>query len=299
MDISPQCERQLLQEACGAGMKLVFATALVIGSLAIPHAQEPIDLDVLLDRLATYFERYESELSTLVADEYYVQEERRRNRAERRVTNAEVLFLRLPGEAEWFGVRDVKKVNGRTVSGQGVGLLDLLKNPGADALQKAAAIVDASSKHNLGGRRTINMPTVPLEALSLRNHPRYIFKLRGKARVSGIQTERLDFQEFDEPTLVQSTDGNSLWSHGTAWIEPTTGELWRAELIVGPTKPGASRRLELEASVRVEFVRDSALATIVPKEMIESFWIRGGTGHGHGKYSNYRRFSTAARLVPQ
>jgi hypothetical protein len=277
--------------------KLGFALAFVLACLGLPRAQEPIDLDVLLDRLATYLEQYEQELSTLVADEYYVQEERRRNRAETRATHAEVLFLRLPGEAEWFGVRDVKKVNGRAVSGTGIGLSDLLKNPGADALQKAAAIVEASSKHNLGGRRTINMPTVPLEALSLRNHPRYIFKLRGKARVGNTQTERMDFHEFDEPTLVQSTDGGSLWTHGTAWIEPTTGALWRAELIVGPSKPGDYRRPELEATIRVEFVRDSALGIIVPKELVETFWIRGGRGHGHGKYSNYRRFSTAARLI--
>ena len=178
-------------------------------------------------------------------------------------------------------------------------MTELLKNPGADTLQKAAAIVAASSKHNLGGRRTINMPTVPLEALSGRNHPRYIFKLRGRARVNGVQTERLEFSEFDEPTLVQSTDGNSLWAQGMAWIDPVTGALWRAELIVSPTKPGTLRRPDLEARIRVEFVSEPALSMIVPKELVESFWIRGGTGYGHGRYSNYRRFSTAARLVPQ
>jgi hypothetical protein len=37
---------------------------------------------------------------------------------------------------------------------------------------------------------------------------------------------------------------------------------------------------------------------VLPKEMTEAFWIRGGVGTGRGKYTNYRRFSTAARLVP-
>jgi hypothetical protein len=260
-------------------------------------AQEPMDLDVLLDRLGTYLERYEVELGTLVADEHYVQEERRRLRTESRVTEAEVLFLRLPGEAEWFGVRDVKKVNGKRVAGTGIGLVDLLKNPGADALQKAAAIVEASAKYNLGGRRTTNMPTLPLEALSARNHPRYIFKRRGGARVNGVRTERLEFSEFDEPTLVTSVDGKSVWTRGMAWIDPVTGALWRAEINIAPSKPGTLRRPDLEARIRVEFVSDPAMPTLVPKELVENFWIRGGAGYGRGRYSNYRRFTTAARLV--
>jgi hypothetical protein len=214
-----------------------------------------------------------------------------------RITYAEVLFLRLPGGAVWFGIRDVKSVNGKSVAGASTGLLELLKNPGADALQKAVAIVEASSKHNLGGRRTINMPTVPLEALSLRNHPRYIFKLRGKARVSGVQTEKLEFSEFDEPTLVESATGDPLWTRGTAWIDPATGAIWRAELIIGPDPPATFRRVPLEAKIRVEFAKDATLDLIVPKEMSESFWIKNGVGYGSGRYSNYRRFSTAARLI--
>jgi hypothetical protein len=276
----------------------IVGTVVCAASALTLQAQEKPDLDVLLDRLATYLESYERELSALVAEEHYVQEERRRAGPLMRTTDAEVLFLRLPGEAEWFGVRDVKKVNGKPVKGADVTLAQLLEKPGADALAKAAAIVEASSRHNLGGRRTINMPTVPLEALSARNHPRYIFKVGGKARVSGVQTRQLEFSEFDEPTLVQSADGGSLWSRGTAWIDPEKGTLWRAELIVGADPPGTFRRTFLEARVRVEFVKDAALNLVLPKEMTEAFWIRGGVGTGRGKYTNYRRFSTAARLVP-
>lgn len=278
---------------------VALATMLVTTSL---RAQND-DLDVLLDRLATYLEKYEGELSTLVADEHYVQNEQRRLRGVmprtlQRVTDSEVMFLRLPGHAEWFGVRDTRKVDGDAVTGAGITLADLMKPPVADLLDRAAAIVEASSRHNLGGRRTINMPTVPLEALSPRNHPRYIFKVGGRARVNGVQTRRLEFEEFDEPTLVESTEGGSLWSRGTAWIEPATGALWRAELIVGPDRPGTYRRVNLESRVRVEFARDAALGMIVPRELVETFWVRGGTGSGRGRYSNYRKFSTAARVIP-
>ena len=37
---------------------------------------------------------------------------------------------------------------------------------------------------------------------------------------------------------------------------------------------------------------------MVPKEMIEAFFVAGGRGEGRAKYSNYRRFTTSARIVP-
>jgi hypothetical protein len=277
----------------------VVVAALLLGLAAhVPLGAQDDDLDVLLDKLTTYLETYEKELSLLVADEHYVQEERRRL-SRQRVTDSEVMFLRLPGYAEWFGVRDTKKVDGKAVTGAGITLSELLKSPAEDLIARAAAIVEASSQHNLGGRRTINMPTVPLEALSARNHARYIFKVASTARISGTRVRRLEFQEFDEPTLVQSSDGGSLWTRGTAWLDPLTGALWRAELIVSPDPPQAFRRPELESRIRVEFTRDMALNLLVPKELIEQFWIRGGTGYGRGRYSNYRRFTTTGRLIPE
>jgi hypothetical protein len=290
-------------------MRSALLAAFVALSCALPtHAQDD-DLDVLLDRLATYLERYEPELSAVTADEHYVQQELRARGSDRmfgleltprrqRVTDSEVLFLRLPGYAEWFGVRDTKKVDGKAVPGAGVTIADLANTTGDTLIDRAAAIVEASARHNLGGRRTINMPTVPLEALSARNHPRYVFKLAGRSRVDGVRVRELDFEEFDEPTLVQSAGGGSLWSRGRAWIDPVTGTVWRAELAVGPDPPGAFRRTTLESRIRVEFTRDKALGMLVPKELREQFWVRGGIGQGHGRYSNYRRFSSSARIIP-
>ena len=262
-------------------------------------AHQDDDLDVLLDRLSTYLLAYEAQVSAVIATERYVQEERRvRAGWARRITEAEVMFLRLPGQSAWFGLRDVIKAGGKPVTRNGVSLTELFKNPGNDWFERAAAIVEASSRHNLGGRRTLNMPTVPLEALSPRHHPRYIFKVGGRARVAGVRTRRLEFSEFDEPTLVGSTDGGNLWTRGTAWIDPASGAIWRAEIHVGPDAPDQPRRYQLESSVRVEFMKDAGVELIVPREMIETFWIRGGSGYGKGTYSDYRRFTTSARIVP-
>jgi hypothetical protein len=278
------------------------ALALSAATVTSAGAQEPPLLDLLVERLAIYLSEYEKALGMLVADETYEQHQTRRSLqgggAQNRTLISEVTFLRLPGGAEWYGIRDVRKVNGRPVKGAGFTLGELLKNPGADLLDRAAAIVEASSQHNLGGPRTINMPTVPLEALSAQNHPRYIFKLRGKDRVHAVQTQRLDFEEFDEPTLVHGTDGGSWWSRGSAWIEPDTGRLWRAELIVGPDRPGSFRRVELEARIRVDFARDETLNLLVPMSLTEQFWIPRGRGTGKARYTNFRRFSTTARIIP-
>jgi hypothetical protein len=282
-------------------LPLVLAVALALATPGV-SAQDD-DLDVLLDRLVTYLESYEQELSMLIADEHYVQEEHRNRRRDvpmriRRTTDSEVLFLRLPGHATWFGLRDTKKVDGKSVPGAGITLFELMKDARDDLLDRAAAIVEASSRHNLGGRRTINMPTVPLEALSVHNQARYIFKVGGRSRIHGVPVRRLDFEEFDEPTLVQSIEGGSLWSRGSAWLDPATGALLRAELTVGPDRPGSYRRTELESRIRVDFARDAALGLLVPKELIEHFWIRGGIGTGRGRYTNYRKFTTAARIIP-
>ena len=275
---------------------LTFGLACLLCTM--PVGAQDDDLDVLLDRLATYLEGYEKELSTLIADEHYTQYERRSG-ARRRVTDSEVLFLRLPGHAEWFGVRDTKKVDGKPVVGTGTTLAELMQNPGDDLIDRAAAIVEASSRHNLGGRRTINMPTVPLEALSVRNHARYVFEVERRSRIEGVQVRRLDFREFDEPTLVQAQDGGSLWTRGSAWLDPATGELWRAEIIVGPDAPGRYRRLHLESRVRIDFGKDAALGMLVPRELTEQFWVPRGVGEGRGRYTNFRKFTTTARIIPE
>jgi hypothetical protein len=69
-------------------------------------------------------------------------------------------------------------------------------------------------------------------------------------------------------------------------------------LIVDREPPGGYRRRGITATLRVEFTRDAGLNLIVPKELSETFWIRGGVGTGKGRYSNFRKFSTSARIVP-
>ena len=276
------------------------------GLLLVAHvrAQEIGEADILLDRLSQYLLAYESELTTIVADEHYEQSEYRPlNRTNfellrQRTTISDVAFLRLPDGSAWFGVRDVQMVDGKPAVANEVKLRELLKHFDAAAFEQAVRIVAQSSQYNLGGLRTINMPTAPLEMLHPNNHVRFIFKLRGSNKIDGHQTRRIDFEEFDEPTIVSGSDGAPVFIQGSAWIEPENGRLWRVEVMLKP-KPNPGLPRPVNNRLRVDFVLHPELKIMVPAQMDETFWIPRGRGQGRAKYSNFRRFTTSARIVPQ
>ena len=289
----------------------VAGTALgVLFLLAAPRGQEVEPLDLVLNRLGLYLLTYEGELSTVVARERYDQHEIRTSRRTRgpvpnlgdtvrtRKLESDVAFLRLPGGASWLGLRDVLTVDGRTVTTDPTRLLAFVKRFGHGAdLDDAARITAASSLHNLGGVRTINMPTTPLELLHPDHHVQYVFKLRGTDKVDGVMTSRLEFEEFDEPTIISNPAGDALFIRGTAWVETENGRLWRAQIVVRPRDAPGPRYFETR--LRVDYAFNTELKMLVPKEMSEDFFVAGGRGTGKAKYSNFRRFATTSRIVPQ
>jgi hypothetical protein len=303
---------------------LLIATAIfALAALVGPSAQDKVadqdqeqeqarQLDALINQLGNYLLQYEDELGTVVASEEYQQQELRVPRRAARLNlpsagdvvrdrklESDIAFLRLPGAGTWLGVRDVLKVNGRNVARNDERLSALLKQlQHKDVFDEAARIVAASAAFNLGGMRTINVPTLPLEVLHPDHHVQFIFKLRGPDKVDGRQTMRLDFEEFDVPTIINNPDGNPLFIRGTAWVEPGSGRLWRADLHVRP-KTEARGSQTFQTGLRVDFMLNDSLGLLVPKEMVEDFYVIGGRGVGRAKYSNFRRFSTAGRAVPQ
>jgi hypothetical protein len=90
--------------------------------------------------------------------------------------------------------------------------------------------------------------------------------------------------DADMPTVVR------------AWIDPVNGQLLRADV----NTYASFDAKEFENSLRVEFVTDKGVGLLVPSEMREEFpGDSGGTGKSVARYSNYRRFTTSARIVPQ
>jgi hypothetical protein len=277
--------------------------------VAAPRAQDAEDLDVLLAQLGRYLIAYELELSTVIAMERYDQQEIRvaymsrgqRLPVERSTTRrleSDIAFLRLPGGASWFGVRDVRMVDKKPVTageGQLSEILTRLARTGATA--EASKIVAASAAYNLGALRTINMPTTLLEILHPAHHVQLAFKLGGKDKIDGVSTTKITFNEFDVPTIINGSDDEPLFIQGTAWVEPGNGRLWRAEMALR-RKTGVRGRDLIVNRLRVDFTPHAELKIMVPKEMTEAFFVAGGRGVGRARYSGYRRFTTTARIIP-
>lgn len=276
-----------------AGALLVFVG--VLGALVAGQAP---DTDTLRNRLDAYLLAYEPQLSALVADEEMTQRTATNGWVTHRRIHSEVAFVGLPGDAGWLGFRRVIKVNDKAIKDRGVPLAQLMAEGASDDYDQARLLLNDSAEHNLGAPRTINLPNLPLELLHPRNRHRFSQEAAGREKIRGIQTEVLRFDEFATPTVIQQADGGDMKTVVWAWIEPASGRLLRATVNARDARFGIA---QFSAVVRVEFREVPALGLLAPLEMNETFFVArnnpGGTGTA--KYTNYRRFQTAARIVPQ
>jgi hypothetical protein len=278
---------------------LISLVTLISVSLS---AQAPT-LDTLLERMAAYLVGYEQQLSSVVADETFSQRvvftRAYKNGQpvtadDRRKLESEIGFLRLPGGVEWIGFRDVRKINGRPVSDKAQGLAEMMTVT-KDVMLQARAIAVASAEHNLGVPRSTNVPTAALEIVHPRNYAAHKFELRGDDTIQRTRVAVIGFKETRRPPLVNNLGGQELISRGRIWVEPRSGTIWRVEWVYEPA-------VGPQSSLRVEFAMNEALGIMVPTEMKEEFPAQGGLnarGDGTAMYSNFRRFGTGARIVPQ
>ena len=283
------------------GTSLRYETAvalLMVCSLlaAQPAAQSPPSLEQLLDRMGAYLTEYESQLSSVVAEERFEQNIYNGQARTGALLESEVAFIRLPGGAEWLGFRDVKRLNWKPVRTAGPSISEVLTSAAGD-MTKAITIANASAKYNLGLPRTINVPTAPLDIIHPMHRNVHRYELRGEETVRGTRTARITFTETARPTRVREPSGDNLVSSGRIWVEPDSGAVWRVEWIYQAEKrkvgAGASPRL------RVDFARNEELGIMVPSFMTEIFSVLRGRGEGRASYTNFRRFGTSARIVPQ
>ena len=229
----------------------------------------------------------------MVADEELIQEtDGRLNRRMSQRLQSEIAFLRLPGGLEWMGFRRVRTVNGKPLTGTRT-LAELLAITSTDALQQAGMLVDESAKSNLGNPRTTNMPNLPLELLSKKYRHRYEVVHKGRSNMHGHAVNEVELSELGAEPIVFN-EGRQMKTRLRAWIDARSGALWRAE--VEMRVPGDNRN---PAWLRVDFAVDKALQIMVPVTMRERFNSIADTGTSLATYTNFRRFQTSARIVPQ
>jgi len=268
--------------------------AALLGAWTISQAP---DASALRDRLDAYLLAYEPQLSALVADEEMTQRIATKGWVTNRRIHSEVAFISLPGDAGWMGFRRVMKVNGKPIKDRGVPLGQLMAEGVSDDYDQARLLLADSAAHNLGAPRTINLPNLPLELLHPRNRHRFAQESAGHEKIRGIRTEVVRFDEFATPTVIQQANGGDMKTVVWAWIEPASGRLLRATVNARDARFGIA---QFSAVIRVEFKEVPALGLLAPSEMKETFFVeRNREGTGSAKYTNYRRFETSARILPQ
>lgn len=282
------------------------ACALLLALAASPRAEraEEPRVEHVLASLDRYFDTYRLALGELVAEERMVQRTGGPGVPSRflevsREIISDVAFIDLPGGVGWLGFRDAKKVGSRVLPRTGPSLAEALTVGGASAQQQARALLEASAAHNLGEPRTTNLPNLPLELLHQRNRQRFRVLIEGTERVRGHDTAVLLLEETRTPTIIQRPEGGDVTTEVRAWVEPATGRLWRARVRMVDARAKAGLRAS-PATVDVHFVEHATLELLVPDRMEEEFYAQGrGAGRGEARYTNYRRFTTAARVVPR
>lgn len=289
------------------GLMLLWAVSASGGQ------QAPVTLDTVLQRASAYVEQYQSDLTSIVAEERYVQDVRTSigsSRASTRSPNvathtelaSDLIFLQTSSAERWMQYRDVFAVDGKAVRDRTERLMRLLANPELSDRSQVDGIVQESARFNIGpARRTLNMPMLALVFLYQESQPRVKF-----SRVSAGNVERfsgvakaediwaVEYREGKAGTMIRGAYDRDMPSRGRFWIDSTNGAILRSEMIA--EDPTVSDRIE------VTYGFDAALQLLVPAEMREMLTIRSDNTRveGHASYTKFRKFSveTDEELAP-
>jgi hypothetical protein len=282
----------LCEEILSHNLPMIVIIASLLTALAglspVPQAQVRNTVRLAGD----YVQNYHDTLTTIVADEVYVQRVDRSSGAafEERTLKSEFAIVRGDGDEEAYAIRDVREVDGHPVS-ERAAMDALLRAPRGRLRSAALAMAIDQMKYNLGNvYRTINVPTLPLMFLLPDRQHRFRFRSGGSAAMPGMQLAVVTYEERDRPTIIRTPSGRSVVARGTLWIEALNGRVWKTELVTNEPRG-------LKAVVSVIYGHEARLNLLVPTTMHESYETRDERITATATYSNYRRFETDARIV--
>jgi hypothetical protein len=271
-----------------------LVSLLALGSLALNQAPT---LDDVLGRAGAYVVRFETALSSLVAEERYTQQlttpgTGRRADIQLRMLKSDFLLVRSERLDGWMPFRDVFEADGRALRERGDRLMKLFVEASGDAFEQAQRISDESTRYNIGPvTRTINVPTLPLKFLTPGNARRSMFENAGEVRLEGVPVWEIRFAEVTIPTLIRTTNDMSLPAEGTFWIDPTTGAVLKALIRL--------RTRELRSEITVTYRTYENLDVRVPAELREKYVGLGFELEGTAAYGRLRRFRVTTEEVLQ
>ncbi len=282
------------------------ATAASVTTAAPPPV--PAELVPVLELAARYVLDYEQAFRDIAAEESYTQWAQGQDTPVagprlicsatscRRVTRADVVFVRLGGKIPWGTFRDVFEVDGQKVRDREARLETLFQaSSPASVGQRVRAILDESTRYNIGPAvRNINFPTLSLVFLHPRNQSRFAWKRGGTRRLGAVEGLEVEFEEVVmRPTLVDQDGQGDLPAKGRFWIDPARGTVLRSETEFR-FEPARAR-----AYVATQYQAEPRLAMWVPSEMREKYDDLPGTprpvfhspSEATARYSNFRKFT--------
>ena len=286
-------------------------SGIVIASLVIafwadarPSGQAPAVKDVLKSS-AAYVERFQQQLSQIVAEETYTQLVVQTSRLTdtllmppSRTLRSDLILVRAAGEDRFVELRDVFEVDGKPVRDRQARLERLLGANSTAAGSQIAAIIQESARYNLGTiRRNVNTPLLALMFLQDNHQDRFAFKHVtrdtpvfkesrdrefNEAPVFRVATEMwtIEYQERRNATVIRTPSGGNLPARGRFWIDPSTAAVLISEMIV----EGGG----VIATVTVSYQSEPLMGFLVPTEMRESYLRYGERITGHAVYGKFR-----------
>jgi hypothetical protein len=270
--------------------RIVLALLAMTALQVAPGRGEPQTNDVI-QKARQYLDKWQTELSGLVASEEYTQHLRVRFGGSQTLRlRSDVLLVRV--RDIWVGFRDIAEVDGRPISGRGNRLQELfVTHPMSVAVEQARRISDEGSRYNLGRvHQNFNVPTTALRILEPDRAARIRFRLEPPTTMDGQAAAVIAFEEKKPPTLILLADGRQyIFSHGRFWVDPANGRILATEL---RWRLSARRDwIDMTASVHVTYRQDAKVGVSVPQEMTEKYETSGELFDGHAVYTGMRRFT--------
>ncbi len=287
--------------------------AVCTASAALAAEFQPPTLESLIGAAGSYMAAYEDRASAVVFDEIFEQRVSRwPGSFDERRLRSEVAVLNT-GDLGWVGCRDVIEVDGQPVQDRQARLQKLFAAPlTAAGIARARRVTEESARFNLGSvRRDLNYPTMALIFLRQAHQRRSTFSREGAARVGGVATWIVAFEEVARPTLIATRAGDArldVVTSGRFWIEPDSGWVRRTQITV--------ELAHATGHYDVVYGSVDGLDVLMPLSMEESFTTRASgqpfaqtvgdirpieVVRGVARYTNFKRFTvdvTAGAMPP-
>jgi hypothetical protein len=283
----------------------------------VPAAAQQPTLAEVLERTSAYVADFHRQLSSIVAEERYVQDwehvldrHRGTNAIGHRELLSDLLLVKPDGFRTWMEFRDVFEVDGAPVRERDQRLVKMFLEPSPSTNAQIARILAESARFNIGDiKRNVNTPIFPLLFLEEANHYRFKYKQttdRKPAEASGdaatadgafrVSTEVwvIAYEEKAPHTMIRTDGEKDLASKGRFWIEPATGRVLMSELSV--------ENRSIRATIDVSYQSEPLLGLLVPIEMRERYESKrtGSLVTGRATYGRFRQFQVTVdeKLVP-